>query len=126
MRQKHYFYVVLDLLGLAILLGCSRAVKPTQLSRGEPGVSKSVSKDRKTGTSEAPAAPEENSPGDIPDNQAFVVHKSTEGNFQVKVPEGWAQKRSQSEVSFTDKLNTIAIKWTPSSEAPRRRNGLSQ
>jgi hypothetical protein len=60
---------------------------------------------------EAPVAPENNPPGDIPDNQVFVTIKPGDGSFQVQVPEGWAQQNSDSGTTFTDKLNVVNITW---------------
>lgn len=57
---------------------------------------------------EAAVAPEVSPPGDIPDNQAFILFKSPAG-FSVKVPEGWARKDSGSQTVFSDKYNHIAI-----------------
>lgn len=57
---------------------------------------------------EAPVAPEVSPPGDIPDNQAFILFKSPAG-FSIKVPEGWARKDSGNTTVFNDKYNHIAI-----------------
>lgn len=59
------------------------------------------------------AAPQgESAPlGDIPDSTAFVPFVSKTGNFEVKVPEGWARRARPSEVTFTSKLNQIAVHW---------------
>jgi hypothetical protein len=71
-----------------------------------------------TTQAQAPVAPEKNPPGDIPDTQAFVVYKSAEGKFQIKVPEGWSQAKGSSRVEFSDKLNGVAVNWAPSGSAP--------
>ncbi|MCP9276469.1 hypothetical protein [Mycolicibacterium arenosum] len=55
--------------------------------------------------------------GDIPDNQAFVPFTAADGSFTIKVPEGWARTDVDG-VSFTDKLNTIAIASRPATVAP--------
>src|SRR5690349_11683068 len=57
----------------------------------------------------APAPTESNPPGDIPDNQVYVVYRPTVGSFTgftVKVPEGWARTEQGGSTVFTDKLNT--------------------
>lgn len=59
-------------------------------------------------STEAPLAPEISPPGDIPDNQAFILYASPAG-FSVKVPEGWARKDSGDTTTFSDKYNQIAI-----------------
>ena len=68
-------------------------------------------------TTEAAVAVENNPPGDIPDNQAFVAYKAP-GGFTVKIPEGWARVEGSASTSFTDKLNTIALSWAPADAAP--------
>jgi hypothetical protein len=67
---------------------------------------------------ESPVAPENNPPGDIPDNTAFVPYRSTNGGFTVSVPEGWARTTSKASVTFTDKLNTVVVSWQPAAAAP--------
>jgi hypothetical protein len=57
---------------------------------------------------EAAVAPEVSPPGDIPDNQAFVVYKSPAG-FSLKVPEGWARKEAVNQTAFNDKFNHISL-----------------
>jgi hypothetical protein len=57
-----------------------------------------------------PATPSENSPvGDIPDDQVFVPYAAPDGAFTVEVPEGWARTDAGGAVSFTDKLNIVAL-----------------
>jgi hypothetical protein len=56
--------------------------------------------------------PEVNPPGDIPDNQLFILHNAPEG-FSLKVPEGWARQINQGETIFTDKYNIISAKVLP-------------
>ena len=69
----------------------------------------------------APAAaqeqPETNTPGDIPDSQAFVTYTSPAG-FSVKVPEGWARTERPDGASFADKYGTVDISVTRTAVAP--------
>jgi hypothetical protein len=58
-----------------------------------------------------PAAKEVNPAGDIPDDQAFVTFQAPGAPFSVKVPEGWSQTQAGGVVTFTDKLNSIALTW---------------
>jgi hypothetical protein len=60
---------------------------------------------------EAAVAPEVSPPGDIPDNQAFVVYKSPAG-FSIKVPEGWARKEAPNQTVYNDKYNHISLTMT--------------
>ncbi|MFF7977060.1 hypothetical protein [Streptomyces sp. NPDC007905] len=75
-----------------------------------------------SGVAQNNAAPtESNPPGDIPDNQAYVVYRPTGGSFTgftVKVPEGWARTDQGSTTVFTDKLNTVRITAVSASTAP--------
>ncbi len=54
-------------------------------------------------------AGEANPPGDIPDNQAFVVYTAPDRSYSVKYPEGWAQTSSGADVVFSDKFNSITL-----------------
>ncbi|MDQ1438537.1 MAG: hypothetical protein QOK43_2166 [Acidimicrobiaceae bacterium] len=57
-------------------------------------------------------------PGDIPDNQAFVLYSPPSGGYSIKVPEGWARTDEQQAVTFTDKFNAVRVELTPASQAP--------
>jgi len=65
-----------------------------------------------------PNATESAPPGDIPDNQAFVVYAAPKHAFSVKFPEGWAMTRSGPAVLFTDKYNSIRIETRPAASRP--------
>lgn len=56
---------------------------------------------------------ENNPPGDIPDDQAFVAYSPPGGGFSVSVPEGWARTEEGASTVFTDKLNTVRIQTQP-------------
>lgn len=60
---------------------------------------------------DSPVKPEKNPPGDIPDNQVFIVYQSPLG-FTIKVPEGWARHQTSDSVTFSDKYNTIELAVT--------------
>jgi hypothetical protein len=62
-----------------------------------------------TATAPAVAGSESPPPGDIPDSTAFIAYRPPAGQYQVRVPEGWARTVSGSGVSFADKLNTISV-----------------
>jgi hypothetical protein len=61
--------------------------------------------------SSAPAAvgTETPPPGDIPDSTVYVAYRPASGQYEVKVPQGWARTVTTGAVSFTDKLNSITI-----------------
>ena len=67
---------------------------------------------------EAAIAPEQNPPGDIPDNQAFVVYSSAAGGYRISVPEGWARQESGPNVTFADKLHRLSVDVGCSGAAP--------
>jgi hypothetical protein len=64
------------------------------------------------------AATESPPPGDIPDTTVYVAYRPASGQYEVKVPEGWARTVSSADVSFTDKLNTITIQTVRAAAAP--------
>ncbi len=53
--------------------------------------------------------PEQNPPGDIPDNQAFVAYTSPTGGYSITMPEGWARQENGANVSFSDKLHLFSV-----------------
>ncbi|KRE60144.1 hypothetical protein ASG78_15710 [Nostocoides sp. Soil756] len=53
--------------------------------------------------------PENNPPGDIPDNVAFVTYSNAAGGYSFTHPEGWLQQVKGSGVLFTDKLNGVQV-----------------
>lgn len=67
---------------------------------------------------QAAVQPEQNPPGDIPDNQAFVTYTSTAGSYAISMPEGWARTESGPDVQFTDKLHTFSVQIVCSGTAP--------
>lgn len=58
---------------------------------------------------EGPVAAEDNPPGDIPDNLAFVAYRNVAGRYSFTHPEGWAETQDGSRVVFTDKLNGVQV-----------------
>jgi hypothetical protein len=65
----------------------------------------------------APAGTETPPPGDIPDTTTYVAFRPGSGQYEVKVPEGWARTVAPANVFFTDKLNVISI-YTTKAAAP--------
>lgn len=47
--------------------------------------------------------------GDIPDNQNFLRFQNRQAGYSIQYPEGWAQKGSAADVTFSDKLNSVHI-----------------
>ncbi|XAS66414.1 hypothetical protein V3C33_13035 [Micrococcaceae bacterium Sec5.7] len=86
---------------LTVVIGVAACSSPAQ-----PGIAASSS------------AIEANQGGDIPDNQAFITVKAASGAFDVQVPEGWAETRRGTSISFTDKLNSVALDQSAARAAP--------
>ena len=111
---------IAGLVGLGILAGAcgstaSKAAPPGSLDAS----GQSTANTGPNGSSTtAPAGPETNSAGDIPDNQAFVAYKPTGSTYSVTVPEGWAQSTNGPAAVFTDKFNTVQVEATPATDAP--------
>ena len=76
---------------VSVLGGCGAATQPAP------------------GTATSQVAAEANPPGDIPDNQAFVLYTAADHSYTVKYPEGWAQTSSGAEVTFSDKFNSMTL-----------------
>lgn len=55
-------------------------------------------------------------PGDIPDNQAFVVHHGA--GYLLKVPEGWPSITRSGATTFTHAYNGITVVVAHSAKAP--------
>jgi hypothetical protein len=63
-------------------------------------------------------APEINPTGDIPDSQVFVTYTSSQGGYEIEVPEGWARTAKGMDVTFQDKLDGLSIKMTGAAGPP--------
>lgn len=100
--------LLLSVMGL-MAVGCASS---GQGSAAAPQQSRAASVPA-SGAASAPtvaaAGTESPPPGDIPDSTVYVIYRPTSGRYQVKVPEGWARTETSGAVSFTDKLNNIAI-----------------
>jgi hypothetical protein len=100
---------------------CASACSSGSGSTSAPQAAASTGASPSTGASSpagaAPAGTETPPPGDIPDTTAYVAFRPGSGQYEVKVPEGWARTVSPAAVFFTDKLNIISI-WTTKAAAP--------
>ena len=68
--------------------------------------------------SQTPVPAEQNPPGDIPDNVAFVPYDNAAGHYHLTHPEGWAEATTGSTVTFTDKLNGLQASVGTDTTAP--------
>lgn len=64
------------------------------------------------------AAPETNTPGDIPDTIAYIPYVNSVGGYTFSHPEGWAQTVRGASVTFTDKYNGVAASLMPVTAQP--------
>jgi hypothetical protein len=90
----------------------------------------SSSRGTNTAVAVNPNAPEASPPGDIPDNQAYVVYRPPNAGYSIKVPEGWGRATAGGGVTFSDKLNSIRLEArgtaTAASPAAVKRSELPQ
>ena len=63
---------------------------------------------------------ENNPPGDIPDNLAFVPYRNPAGGYAFTHPEGWPEVTHGTTVTFTDKLNGSGDDRRPAVGTDRR------
>lgn len=94
------------------------AASPPGALQTTPSSGQSTSPSPSGVKSQPPVAVEKNPPGDIPDTTQYVPYHSSAGGFVVSAPSGWSRTTTSSSVSFTDKLNTIAVTWGPAPSAP--------
>jgi hypothetical protein len=55
---------------------------------------------------------------DIPDTQVFVTYASSQGKYQLEVPEGWAQSANGIDVSFVSNLDILQVALTSAATQP--------
>jgi hypothetical protein len=65
-----------------------------------------------------PVPAENNPPGDIPDNLAFVAYRNAAGRYRFTHPEGWSETTRGTTVTFTDKLNGVNVQFGAATSAP--------
>jgi len=59
-------------------------------------------------------------PGDIPDNQAFV--RLTTPSYSLVTPEGWSRTTRGAQVTLSDKYNSIRVELRSAAKAPTVRS----
>ena len=65
-----------------------------------------------------PNAPEVQSPGDIPDDIAFVPYRPVGAAYTITTPEGWPRRTIPGGAVFTDKYNIIQVESITTTTAP--------
>jgi len=76
-------------------------------------------------TKPLPLPPLAHPPGDIPDTQVFVGHRSPLGFF-LKVPEGWSRRQTATGVDFSNAYNSISVEITHVASAPTLASAKAQ
>jgi hypothetical protein len=112
--------VIRRLVVLAAAGLCASACSSGSGSTSAPQATSSAAVSSSAASSPAGAAPagtETPPPGDIPDTTTYVAFRPASGQYEVKVPEGWARTVAPAAVFFTDKLNVISV-YTTKASAP--------
>ena len=104
---------VLILCGALTVASCGGGGTPSAASGSATTVSRSTAQ-----TPTVTAAPETNTPGDIPDTIAYVTYTNVAGGYRFDHPEGWAQTGQGNAVTFTDKFNGVSADVISSSGVP--------
>jgi hypothetical protein len=112
-RDRGVLFVLVALVIGAILLSACGTTSPAG-----PSASTSSGANTTQGSTSVTAAPDTNTPGDIPDTTAYVTYVNGPGRYQFSHPEGWAQSEAGTSVSFTDKLNGVSASVAAASAAP--------
>jgi hypothetical protein len=102
----------------ALLTGCGAVTATPMPNQPTIGPSRGAPSSAAPPTTPRAAETESNPPGDIPDNQVYVLFTAPGGRVSVAVPEGWARSSTGTATQFTDKLNRIEIAPSVSGSAP--------
>jgi hypothetical protein len=117
------------LAGILVATACSAGSKPSAakpIPSAAPATSSTSSAGSRASGSSCGSQPASGAqgggdvlvPGDIPDNQAYVVYLSTADGYHLSVPEGWARSEAGGTVTFSDKFNSIQVQVVAAPSAP--------
>ncbi len=112
LRRRGYciLFVFLALSFAAFLSGCGGSGTATS----PIGTPKGTQTATLQGNATAATTPQA---GDIPDTQTFVKYHSTQGGYEVEVPEGWAQSTTSTAIVFTSAYNSVQIQLSQAKTA---------
>jgi hypothetical protein len=79
-----------------------------------------------SGGTESAVPAENNPPGDIPDNIAFVSYTNAAGRYTFSHPEGWTETTTAATATFTDKLNGVQAMPGTATTAPTTASARQQ
>jgi hypothetical protein len=117
---------------MALVAGCSSTPAPPDSAPATSSTSATSATSAASAASPGGAAPqkpvpaENNPPGDIPDNIAFVTYTNATGKYEFTHPEGWAEKTQGATVTFTDKLNGVQATTGTATTAPTTASAKQQ
>lgn len=94
---------------IALFGGCGKTTGSSNSSTSVSQPASNVSSQTAGSGSEKAVAPEKNPAGDIPDTQAFVKYASSDGGYELQVPEGWARTTGASSAQFVDKFDGVKV-----------------
>lgn len=98
--------------------GCSSTRSTKAGGTAQPSPRGSAASGSPAPGSQKPAPVENNPPGDIPDNIAYVKYRNRTGSYTFEHPEGWASNERGTTVTFTDKLNGVTASIGAASGPP--------
>jgi hypothetical protein len=93
-----------------LVAGCASGAGPAPTSQpSAAGVSSGSTAEQDSPQPSTAPATEVNPPGDIPDNQVFLDYSPPGSRLHLSVPEGWSRAVHGDVVTFSDKLNNVAV-----------------
>ena len=116
--ERKYALVIVLVLCVVAIVGCGgmNSAPAASTSSTFPVATQSAST-----STEQPVPvvnPTQASGSDIPDTQVFVTYASSQGHYQLEVPEGWAQKTNGTDVSFDNNLNSLQVTLADATTRP--------
>ncbi|GAC1620763.1 MAG: lipoprotein [Ktedonobacteraceae bacterium] len=109
-RRGYYILFIFLALSLSGLSGCGSS----DTASPSAGTPKGTQATTIQGNATAATTPQA---GDIPDTQTFVKYHSTQGGYEVEVPEGWAQSTTATGVQFTSTFNSVQVQLSQAKTA---------
>lgn len=118
-RVRKFIPIIIPAFCLLVLAGCG-GTNNTTSTKIPTQAPTSVSSVTSTSTEQpVPVISSSQASGsDIPDTQVFVHYTSSQGRYQLEVPEGWAQTTNGTEVSFVSNLNALLVSLTSTTTQP--------
>ena len=120
--HKAHMRSIVPILLVTFAVACTAKDSGTTAKTDTTSTTASSSTETAINPTETAVAPEVNSPGDIPDSQAFVKFTNSTGGYQAQVPEGWSQQAAppeySSDVTFVHNYDGVSVHIAPASATP--------